>query len=715
MFAFFCTGLSALTLEVAWTRTLCMFLGSSVYGFALILMSFLIGLALGSWFFARAYAERPVTLGLFGGVACGIGITCLVLSALFPYLPYAFLGLYVGFTFMPLWVLYTLQFAICLSVTLVPTCMMGMTFPIVAKICADRSGKLGDAVGKSYAANTAGAIVGSGLSGLLFIPLLGLQGTVKTFSLVYVVVGAIAVSLGIAASARNRGTGWAAFWTGTVLLLSAAAFVFLPPWHKGALTSGIFRQSFGSTSGVGNIQRSEEDIIFYKEGTSCTVSVIQGTDADGDVWKSLAVNGKADASTLPADMITQQLTGHLPVLLQDTPSRCLLIGLGSGCSAAAICSHDDVREVEVAELEHQVVEGAKYLSEINRGVLEEGAEPKLKIRVMDGRTTLLGSEGVYDIVISEPSNPWISGVSNLFTTEHYEACRKALRPTGTFCQWAQGYDLNRETLHMMFATLQKVFPRATVWQTTNYDYLFIARMDGKPVDYQRLVDKFRTNAQLKKDLTPYRHASPGGILACYVMGPEKLAEIAQGGMVNHDDLPLLEFWAPKGLYDHDPQGIFKWVRGYASQDLPTMSGFDATQVDWAQLRVDMGNALFNKEIYGEARENALRALDANPDFSPAYVLLGEAEWKLDRPIRALRALEQARDLNPFDLNAHLLLAQLHIETGLPQQALAEAEAARTVQPGNAEALRLINRANAKLAELGQRAGVLDRPDASAVE
>jgi len=768
MVCFFFTGLSALTLEVAWTRTLCLFIGSSVYGFALILMSFLLGLALGSWVFAVVFAKRPVTIQLFGAVAIGIGITCLLLSMVFPWLPYAFLGLYVGFTFMDLSVLYMLQFAICVTITLIPTCLMGMTFPIAAKVCADFSGKLGNAVGKSYAANTAGAIVGSALSGLVFIYYLGLQQTIIAFSLVYVVVGAVAALRGLVGGPE---AGWARMWltvgalvalAGTVVIglglylvlgLDIAAAVFgllyalvgavaavlgaivgriatvastspraagfarvslsvaavsllvgsgllasaMPQWPKGALVSGIFRRTYdqreATTGGIYSIQRPDEDVIFFKEGKSCTVSVIQG-GSGRDTWKSLAVNGKTDASTLHEDMVTQQLTGHLPVLLQDTPSRCLLIGLGSGCSAAAICAHKDVRSLEVAELEEQVVEGARKLSEINRGVLEPGAEPKLTIRIMDGRTTLLGSQGTYDVVISEPSNPWISGVSNLFTVEHYEACKRALKPTGTFCQWAQGYDLDRDTMHMMFATVHSVFPNATVWQTTTADYLFVARAYGTTpdFDYARLVEEFRTNAQLREDLAPYRHDSPGGILASYVMGPRELAEISNEGSINTDDVPLLEYWAPKGLYQRAENANFDWIRGFKSNDLPKMRNFNPTDAERAVLYVQIGNALIDKRVEEEACEWALKALAIDDTRVDAWTLLGEAEWKLGNPGRALRALRRALRLDPGNVGALRLTAEANLDEGLPLAAAAAARKASELAPEDTDIANVLRRA-----------------------
>lgn len=714
MVCFFFTGLSALTLEVAWTRTLCLFIGSSVYGFALILMSFLLGLALGSWVFAVAFARRSVTIQLFGAVAIGIGIACLLLSMLFPWLPYAFLGLYVGFTFMDLSVLYMLQFAICLAITLVPTCLMGMTFPIAAKVCADFSGKLGNGVGKSYAANTAGAIVGSALSGLVFIYYLGLQQTIIVFSLVYVVVGAIAAMHGLMASAREASARmWIAFallaacvlaslplFMGTAPAVEIAGRKYvlgIPEWPKSALVSGIFRRAYdqrdAAEGGVSSIQRPDEDVIFFKEGKSCTVSVIQGGRGD-DTWKSLAVNGKTDASTLPADMITQQLTGHLPVLLQDTPDRCLLIGLGSGCSAAAMCAHSDVRRVEVAELEEEVVNGAKELREINRGVLEPGAEPKLTIRIMDGRTTLLGSSSAYDVVISEPSNPWISGVSNLFTVQHYQACKKALKPTGTFCQWAQGYDLDRDTMHMMFATVHSVFPNATVWQTTTSDYLFTARADGTTpeFDYARLVEEFNTSEQLREDLAPYRHDSPGGILASYVMGPDELARIADGGSINTDDVPLLEYWAPKGLYQRSENSNFDWVRGFKSDGFPKMRNFHPTDAELAVLSIQIGNALIYKGVEAEAREWALKALDIDDGLVSAWTLLGEAEWKLGNPGRALKALERALRLDPDSADALRLTAEADLNEGLPLAAQAAARRASGLAPGSKDVADVLRRA-----------------------
>lgn len=708
MLVFFATGLSGLTMEVAWTRTLCMFLGSSVYGFAIILGAILIGIALGSYLFVLFFGRRAVTPEVLGWVAVAIGFSCLILSAVFPYLPYSFLGLYAGYSYMEPWVLYVLQFGLCLLVTLVPTTLMGMTFPIVAKLCTDQSGRVGSAVGKSYAANTAGAILGSALSALIFIPVLGLQGTILWFSALYVVAG-VGVLMWCVSYRPLRfpsALGTASLAALIVALAAAILGPLVAPWSKGALTAGVFRQGVAANTlgALGSLSRPDEEIIFYKEGTSATVSVTQ-TVSDGTVNKSLAVNGKTDASTLSADTITQYLTGHLPVLLNSSPERCLLIGLGSGCSAAAMTTHDDVNRVEVAELEEQVIEGAKLMHEVNRGVLEPGAEPKLEVRVMDGRTALLGSESAYDVVISEPSNPWISGVSNLFTVEHYEACKRALKPTGTYCQWAQAYELDERTMRMMFATVHHVFPNATVWRTTAADYLFIARMDDAPVDYARLVQKFEQNPALTEDLGPLRHASPGGILACYVMGPKDLARIAATGEINTDDMPLLEFWAPRGLYHGSPTANFEWIQDYASSRLPEMAHFNPTRAELIRLYLDMADAQIQKstgQIAGlatQARELCTDVLDMDIHNAEAYALLGEAESVLGNSFRARTALERAVALSPRAWRPRFLLAELLLDGGLPHEAAREARRALILKPGDTKIIDLLDRAEKEAAEL----------------
>jgi spermidine synthase len=716
MLVFFTTGLSALTLEVAWTRTLCMFLGSSVYGFALILASFLIGIALGSYLFVLWFGRRPVTAELLGWVAVAIGFSCLGLSTVFPYLPYSFLGIYRGFSFMHPWVLYGLQFGLCLLVTLVPTTLMGMTFPIVAKLCNDQMGRVGNAVGKSYAANTTGAILGSALSALVFIPVLGLQGTVLWFSALYVIVGAGVLMWCV--SYRPMGS-YTVYGTATLalLVLAVGAAVYAPvylPWSKGALTSGVFRANApGETDRMlASISAPDDRLIFYAEGTSATVSVNM-TRHDGEVNKWLTVNGKTDASTLEGDTITQYLTGHLPVLLNENPERCLLIGLGSGCSAAAMTTYDEVKRVEVAEIEEQVLEGAKLMTELNRGVLEPGVEPKLEVRIMDGRTALLGNEGAYDVIISEPSNPWIAGVSSLFTVEHYEACKRALTPTGTYCQWAQAYELDERTMRMMFATVQKVFPNATVWRTTTADYLFIARKDNAPVNYQRLVRKFEENPALKQDLGSLRHASPGGILASYVMGPSELKAVATTGEINTDDLPLLEFWAPRGLYHSSEDSNFSWIHELADEGLPRMAGFDPSPAEARELHLDMAAAHLEKAgdsvpgLAREARDLLLPLLDSNPGDARAWALLGEAEDALGNEFPARHAYERAVELDPQDHRTLERLTRLLLRGGLPIEAAEVARQAASLRPRDQDLQDLLEHAEERAAEAQYRATSAD--------
>ncbi len=691
--AFALTGMSALALEVAWTRVLCMYLGSSVYSFAIVLTSFLLGLALGSYLYAVIFAKRPVTASHFAFVAAGIGISSLVLSVFYQYLPYTFLGLYTGFTFMQLAVLYALQFGVCLAMTLVPTSLMGMTFPIVAKLFADASGKLGEAVGKSYAANTAGSIVGSALGGLLFIPLLGLQWTVQGFSLVYI---AVALAVIVIASRRPGDTArrWLAPAWG-VFGFAVLAACLLPGWSRSALTSGVFRNNYktadATVHGLSAIERPEDEVLFFEEGTCATVAIL-----GGDYGLTLSVNGKPDASTYHGDMLTQQLTGHLPVLIEETPKRCLLIGLGSGCSAAAMCAHEDVENVEVAELEPIVAEASKHFREINRGILEN-PPAKLNMRFIDGRTALLSGRK-YDVIISEPSNPWISGVSNLFTKEHYEACKQALTPTGTFCQWVQGYELDIDTIRMMVATVRTAFPMVEMWVSTGGDYLFIARPDGAPIDAERIRRRLEENEIVREDLAGIDHDSVGGLLGCRFFSPEDVARVAEGAPICTDDKPLLEFLAPKGLYAPSERNNFSWLADYSSGELPDTIGLPEDDESRVTLELEMARAWLGKDLPWQGRKHVWNALDLDPANAKAYEMLGECEWKLENTVRAIEALDRACVLAPRNAAPLILRARVALEAEVPGRAVEDLERAETLEPDDPEIAELLAEARAEAKE-----------------
>src|SRR5205823_8694108 len=189
----------------------------------------------------------------------------------------------------------------------------------------------------------------------------------------------------------------------------------------------------------------DTDVVYFKEGNNATISVRKGEN-----YIALRTNGKVDASNRD-DMITQLAVGWLPAFYHPNPKSALVIGYGSGATVGAVASVKDVEDIDCVEIEPAVFEAAPWFSDINRRSYEN---PKLHMIFNDARNYMNVTRKQYDLIISEPSNPWIAGVASLFTAEFYDRVADVLKPDGIFAQWIQLYELDPEDLRMILYEVQ---------------------------------------------------------------------------------------------------------------------------------------------------------------------------------------------------------------------------------------------------------------------
>ena len=222
-----------------------------------------------------------------------------------------------------------------------------------------------------------------------------------------------------------------------------------PDWDRQLLASGAYKYSRNLDSQVLDATLRAGTLEYYKEGAAGTVSVRRtgGT-------RALAIDGKVDASNA-GDMLTQRLLGLLPTLLHDNPRDALVIGLGSGVTVDAVIASGEVQRVDVVEISPEVVDASRYFEHENRQVLKR---PGVRLLVGDGRSHLRLSTQQYDVIVSEPSNPWMAGVAALFTREFFETARLRLRPAGVFCQWAHTYEIAERDLQSIVHTFGSGLP-----------------------------------------------------------------------------------------------------------------------------------------------------------------------------------------------------------------------------------------------------------------
>src|SRR5579884_3172691 len=450
------SGFAAMIYEVVWTRILTLILGSTLYSFATMLATFLMGLAIGSAlfsFFLKRFSRPLLLLALVQG---GIALFAFVGEFLFPLIPVLFFKLLEIFHSEG-GILSASKFFIAGSVMLIPTLLMGGVFPLVIHLLTsggsteskrrDRAVEtgLGSIVGRAYAMNTVGTIVGSFAIGFILLPSLGIQ---KSLHVAILTNAALSLLLWM----RMREMGDARLWgVGGVGAFLVIVSFSTPAWNPLQMSSELF----GKLSTL--------DLLYYKEGISSTVTVVEHPTLAKQPHLTLAIDGKPNASTT-GDMKTQVLVGHLPMLLAPQAKEVMSIGHGSGITTGSIATHP-LSKLVTLEIEPAVVEASRFFDRFNGNVLDD---PRVQLVVDDARNYLILSKDRFDVIVSEPSHPWRSGSSKLFTEEFFRLGRSHLRPCGIFAQWIHFYGIRAPELKAVVRTFHSVFPQVFIFYTDDY-------------------------------------------------------------------------------------------------------------------------------------------------------------------------------------------------------------------------------------------------------
>lgn len=539
LFAF--AGGISMSYQVLWTRAYVIILGSSTYSFTVILTAFLVGLASGSAaispFLKRI--KRPVFwLGLTQfGVAASATAAFFVLDRL-PVWLFERLRDDVGGTTE----IYAYYFFLVGVVVLVPTFLQGMSFPLVIRTAVHERTSSGKLVGTAYAFNTAGSIVGSFAAGFILMPWLGLNAAIAVIIVINLCVAATLAGIESWLNPkRNRIIAVA-----LAAVVAVTGYVFAPRIDPIALTRGMFRVYWARELFTPEkLEKDDPELVFYEDGLTATTTV----EKRGKLV-TLKANGKPEASD-GADMATQVLVGLMPFVVRsgnpDLEIRhedAVMIGYGSGVTAGGSLQWP-LERLEVIEIEAAMFEASKFFDHVNHRPLED---PRTKVIESDGRNYLEYTDKSYDVIVSEPSNPWIAGVSSLFTVEHFTRAKRHLKPGGVFAQWVQLYELRPENVRRVFATFLEVFPHVHAFSSMpkGTDLILIGSDDPIPVPpggYERAwaIDSVRT------ELERVGIHHPDELYGLMFMNQAELEEFAEGAELNTDDNGLLEFEAPKDL------------------------------------------------------------------------------------------------------------------------------------------------------------------------
>lgn len=531
--AFLVSGGAAMTLEVLWTRAVGVVIGASTYAFTLILGTFLVGLALGAYVMARRIDRMRHPVLALAYVQLSVGVLAAVGSVLVDQLPH---WLHAAATAREasFGSIYVRSFFIASAVMLPATLALGAVMPLVVRILSPEGKEhAGPVVARAYTVNTVGAILGSFLAGFVILPLIGVEQGLKLASLLSI---AVALMLAVVRAPRPR----------VLVALAAAAAVgifMLPSWNVGAWTAGMFRYYLARNVYKQGFEFTGK-IVYHRDGLASTVTVETDDDEKGF---SLKVNGKVDASDA-GDMPTQVLSGLLPVLFSPEAARVLVIGYGSGVTSGAALRSTAVERLVLVELEEAVYEAAnRFFAHVNRRPPED---PRFEAVIDDGRNYLLAREETFDVIISEPSNPWMTGAASLFTEDFFRIVQRRLAPGGVYLQWLQLYELSPRSIRTLYRTLTHVFPHVVVFSPSprSNDTLVLAA--ESPLQLRRAVlERLFEDPKIRTELQRADVHVAEDFFGLFLAGDEEARQLAGAGPLNTDDNAFIEFAAPRELLE----------------------------------------------------------------------------------------------------------------------------------------------------------------------
>ncbi|MFO1307127.1 MAG: methyltransferase [Burkholderiales bacterium] len=531
------TGLSSFGYEIAWIRMLSLVLGASTHAFELMLASFILGLALGGAWIRRRIDRLHAPRLFLAVVQVAMGLAALASVVLYDRAFDAMAWLIATLTKTDSgYLLFNVgSAAIAMAIMLPATFAAGMTLPLITFILLrDRLGER--AIGYVYAWNTLGAIAGVLLAVHAGLPLVGVKGTL-------IAAAAIDVALGVYLIGRSRlsraGVAAATFAALAVVATAAAPWALEIDPRKAL--AGVYRTGLATLAG-------DTTVLFNRDGKTATVSVSR--NRDGIV--TLRTNGKPDASAnlatpdqwVMSDEATMILSAALPLAHAPRAEDVAIIGFGSGMTTATFLDAPTVRRVDTIEIEPMMVEGARhFLPAVERAY----SDPRSHVVIDDAKSYFAKAGRRYDIIVSEPSNPWVAGVASLFTEEFYAQAARHLKEGGVLAQWIQAYEFDARLLGSIVAAVRTAFPDVALYNTAGTDVIMIASRGGVArADASSLF----AHPALAARLAHIGVAAPADFSRRGVIGSRQLDAMFAGADVrpNSDYFPFVDVHAPAARF-----------------------------------------------------------------------------------------------------------------------------------------------------------------------
>ncbi len=701
------SGVTSFAFQVLWTRALVFYVGNSTYAFTIILTTFLVGIAVGGYL-VRFFVDRLTDpMRCFAWVQLGIGLSAVAAMPLLN-LAVGSTGLISWFAALELhWVsTLVMRFVISFILVLVPTILVGMTFPLVGKILVTDLDRTGEYVGKVYAVNTLGNIVGALLPAFILIPLLGINKGILAMAGVNVAIGIVLLAYGKTQLSRLRHLAP----VGIAVLV--ALVVSIP-----------FTSQFSSDT-----ESPGDEVLYYREGVVATTKVYvkQGTGE-----KHISVDGIQIGGTNVEIDYKQQWLAHLPKLLMNKYRTELSIGFGSGILIGESAKHPALEKIVGVEIAPSVVEGAHFFTEENNGILDS---PRVEVIVNDGVNYLLTTEDTYDIISTDGKTLPEYGVNGVFfSREYYTLMRDRLAPGGVAIQWIPThYPYN--VFQTVLRTFTRVFPHALLWYAEGNCFLVGSNheigFDLEAID-RKLSDPDGPFGGLRK----FGITTAESLLSHVIAAEDVLREQTADAEENSLEKPVVEFYdfqdyaASEAERKLENLEFFFSVRGLGSagdriNSLPAkmaaayaaegaylsgrkllLAGGDQALMEehFARaLSTDPDNQDIRYHIYGHAMQTvrnlmaAQQLTEAEPYISQAVRLRPnstEARYRygfllmaLNQPARAAREFEALVKLEPGNTAARHELASIYSANNQPDRAIGHLEAIVQVDSNDAGAL-----------------------------
>jgi spermidine synthase len=541
------SGMTALASEVIWFRLLAQLFGATTYTFSLVLAAFLFGLGIGSSVgssIARTVARPRLALGWCQMLLCA----SMAWAA------------YQTMESMPWWPVdvtlrsdllskFQLDLVRCLWALLPASILWGMSFPLALASVASRGQDAGRLVGGVYAANTVGAIAGSLLAGLVFVSWLGMQNTQQALIGVSAISGLLMLALAPGGIDPAKARVNFALTVLGAMVLSGLLVVKVPELNRDFVAYGRFAPT----------RAGRANVIYVGEGNMGLVAVSELADGTRNYHNA----GKIQASSDPADMRLQRMLGHLTTLVPPNPKKFLVVGFGAGATAGAVSIEPKLEHETIVEIEKLVPRFvSEYFGDHNFNVAKN---PKVTVRIDDGRHFLFTTGEKFDGITSDPLDPWVKGAAALYTKEYFEQAKAHLNPGGVVTQFVQLYESTEDAVKSEIGTFFEVFPHGSLFVNNvsgqGYDLVMLGQAEPTVIDVDAWNKKLESTeyAQVAQSLREIGFYSATNLLATFAgrAGDTNLMEWRKGVIINRDLDLRLQYLAGMGLNLYQADTIYR--------------------------------------------------------------------------------------------------------------------------------------------------------------